>query len=289
MAMSAEERPTRAMRVSPAPPVDFIPVAASVDDLRKHGLPQRPDARELPHLAALWDSCARRYQGFEHLSPTFELAGSGAGPVPASLFPLENCGFSLSTSSAQPFTAFFIHWTVPHLVYSPAPLGENHFHTFVEIGFLADIHVEMTVDAAQHVTSRLTVNGGPVTNLPVAPGDAMSAVMCFNAQASGGPTVFIGVANETRGQTINLSAATSNLPALSVDAGVTLDLVQNNPTLNALPRFGVVYFDEISAYTTAGYRSFAAASPTTMTDLHGNTIATPYRLNDYAFKAVYGR
>ena len=281
-------RPTRELRVSPAAPLGFVPVAATGDELRKHGLPQRPDARELPHLAALWDSCARRYQGFEHLSPTIEPPKDGPAP-PAALSPLENCGFSLSTSSAQPFTAFFIHWTVPHLVYSPAPLGENVFHTFVEIGFLADIHVEMTVDAAQHVTSRLTVNGSPVTNLPVDPGDAMSAVMCFNAQAAGGPTVFIGVANETRGQTINLSAPTVDLPALSVDAGVTLDLVQNNPTLNALPRFGVVYFDEISAYTTAGYRSFAAASPTTMTDLHGNTIATPYRLNDYAFKAVFGR
>jgi hypothetical protein len=287
--MTAEERPTKELRVSPAPPLDFVPVAAPADALKKHGLPQRPDARVQPHLAALWDRCARRYQGFEHLSPTIQPPEGGPAPAPASLSPLENCGYSLGTSSSEPFVAFFIHWTVPHLVYSPAPLGENHFHTFVGLGFLADVHVEMSVDTAQQVTSQLTVNGTPVTNLPVAPGDAMSAVMCFNSQASGGPTVFIGVANETRGQTINLSAASIDLPAVSVDAGVTLELVQNNPFLNALPRFGVVYFDEISAYTTAGYRSFAAAAPVTLTDLHGNTIATPYRLNDYAFKAVYGR
>jgi hypothetical protein len=96
------------------------------------------------------------------------------------------------------------------------------------------------------------------------------------------------VANETRGQTVNLS--TTNPPELnpvSIDAGVTLDLINNNPTLNKLPRFGVVYFDEISAYTTAGARSLTAGSPVTLTDLNGTTLATPVRLNDYAFKTVY--
>jgi peptidase A4-like protein len=287
--MPAQEGSSKeALRLSPAPPQDFVPFAATAEDLRTHGLPQRPDARVQPHLAALWDSCARRYQGFEHLSPDIKPSGAGTASTPASLSPLENCGYSLSTTSSEPFDALFIHWTVPHLVYSPAPLNENSFHTFVEIGFLADVHVEMTVDAAQQVTSQVTVNGNPVTNLPVAPGDAMSAVMCVNAQGADGSTVFITVANETSGQTINLSAGTVDLPALSIDAGVTLNLVQNNPTLNALPRFGVVYFDEIAAYTTAGSRSLTAGTPVSMTDLHGATIASPSRLTDYAFKTVYG-
>lgn len=286
--MTEQERPNKVtLRLSPAPPQDFVPLAATAEELKKHGLPQRPDARVQPHLAALWDTCARRYHGFEHLRPEITPAEPGTAS-PASLSPVENCGYSLSSSSSQPFVALFIHWTVPHLIYSPAPLNENRFHTFVEIGFLADVHVEMTVNAAQQVTSVVTVNGSPVTNLPVVPGDAMSAVMCVNTQP-GGSTVFIGVANETRGQTINFSAATVNLPAVSIDSGVTLDLVQNNPTLNALPRFGVVYFDEISAYTTAGPRSLTAGTPVTMTDLHGTTIASPYRLTDYAFKTVYGR
>ena len=240
-----------------------------------------------PHLAALWDACARRYSGFEHLSPDIRATKSGTSSNPAALSAIENCGYSLTSTSAEPFVAFFIHWTVPHLIYSPAPLNQNVFHTFVEIAFIADVHVEMTVDAAQKVTSIVTVNGDPVTNLPVVPGDAMSAVMCVNTQSSGGSTVFITVANETRGQTVNLSTPTGNLPPLSIDAGITMDLVQNNPTLNKLPRFGVVYFDEISAYTTAGTRSLTAGNPVTLTDLHGATIASPYRLNDYAFKTVY--
>jgi hypothetical protein len=286
--MTGPERPAKeTWRLSPAPPQDFAAVAATVEDLRTHGLPQRPDARVQPHLAALWDMCARRYRGFEHLSPDIKSSGPGTTPNPASLSPLENCGYTLASTPSEPFVALFIHWTVPDLIYRPAPLNKNYFHTFVEIGSIADVHVEMTVDTAQQVTSVATVNGEAVTNLPVAPGDAMSAVMCVNTQASGGSTVFIGVVNETRGQTVNLSTATVNPPAVSIDAGVTLDLVQNNPTLNTLPRFGVVYFDEISAYTTAGPRSLTAGIPVTLTDLHGTTIASPHRLNDYAFKTVY--
>lgn len=285
--MNAQERPGKAAwRVSPAPPKGFAPFTATGDDLRKHGLPQRPNPREQPHLAALWDASARRYSEFEHLSPDITVSEPGTPISPASLYPLENCGYNLSTGRTQPFTALFVHWTVPHLIYNPAPLNMNYFHTFVEIAYIADIHVDMTVDSAQTVTSVVTVNGDPVTNLPVAPGDFMSAIICINAQSSGSSAVFIFVANETRGQTVNLST-TANLPALSIDAGVTLELVQNNPTLNKTPRFGAVYFDEISAYTTGGARSLTAGNPVSLTDLQGNTIATPYRLNDYAFKAVH--
>lgn len=60
-----------------------------------------------------------------------------------------------SLSSSAPFTALFITWTVPNLRFSPSPLGLNRFHTFVGLGFL-DVHVEMTVNSAQNVTSRIT-------------------------------------------------------------------------------------------------------------------------------------
>jgi Peptidase A4 family len=281
-----ERRGTDSWRLSPAPPQGFAPFAATEEELRTHGLPQHPDPRAQPHLAALWDRCARRYSGFEHLSPEIMPPDPATSPNPAALSPLENCGYSLVSNISEPFVALFIQWTVPHLIYSPAPLNENYFHTFVEVGFAADVHVDMTVDAQQQVTSVVTVNGFRVTNLPVAPGDAMSAVICINMQPSGN-AVFIFVANETGGQTVHLSTNAGNLPATSIDAGVTLDLVQNNPTLNRLPRFGVVYFDEISAYTTAGSRSLTAGNPLTLTDLSGTAIASPYSLNAYAFKAVY--
>ena len=287
MATQKRPRTAKAYRVFPAPEQGYKPYAAAARELTRHGLPQRPEPRSEPHLAALWDSMASRYAGFEHRTPEFEGAGPAAAPGVASLSPVENCGYSVPTTSSQPFVALFVHWTVPHLVYTPAPLNTNWFHTFVGLGFLADVHVEMTVDSAEVVTSAVTVNGAPVTNLPVVPGDAMSTVICVNTQSAGGPKVFIAVANETRGQTVNLSTNAPNLPATSVDAGVTLDLVQNNPTVNRLARFGVVYFDEISAYTTAGPRTLAVGMPTTMTDFSGHVLARPHMLNDFAFKTVH--
>jgi hypothetical protein len=115
-----------------------------------------------------------------------------------------------------------------------------------------------------------------------------AAARAVHQHQPSGSTVFYGVANETRGQTVNLSTSnTQGLTPVSIDAGITLDLIDNNPTLNKVSRFGVVYFDEISAYTTAGARSLTAGNPVALTDLNGTTLATPVRLNDHVFKTVY--
>jgi len=158
-------------------------------------------------------------------------------------------------------------------VFVPEHLNINLFHTFVGLGFL-DIHVEMTVDSAQNVTSVLSLSAiGQVTNLPIAPGDAMSASLCLNTNPAGTANYF--VANETTGQTVNLTVDTGFPPAVTIDAGVTRDLVDNNPTISPLARFGVVYFDEISAFSTGGSQSLTAGQAVTMTDSSGSTLASP--------------
>lgn len=273
-------------RLYPPPPADFDPFAATEDDLRRHGLPQRPDAWTRPGLAALWDECARRYRGFDHLTPQLDSSGSARSARAAGLgpSPIESCGYSLTSLSA-PFTALFIHWTVPNLVFSPEPLNINYFHTFVGLGFL-DVHVEMSVDVAQHVTSVVTATDVGQVNLPVGPGDAMSAALCLDTSPPG--TANYVLANETRAQTVNFNVDTGFPPAVTVDAGITRGLVDNNISLSPLAHFGVVYFDEISAYATDGPRSLTGGEPITMTETNGTTLARPVRLNDYAFKTVPG-
>jgi hypothetical protein len=84
---------------------------------------------------------------------------------------------------------------------------------------------------------------------------------------------------------MNFNVDTGFPPAVTINAGVTRDgFNQPDPPL---ARFGVVYFDEISAYTTSGSRSLTSGDAITMVDQNGSTLARPVMLNDYAFKTVF--
>ena len=274
------------VRLHPAPPKGFDPFAATDADLKRHGLPLRPNPDTQPGMAELWQRLARRYQGYEHLEPAPDTSTAGkrqrAAGGPFDPDPLESCGYSLASTSAAPFTAIFVHFTVPDLHFSTSPFGPNQFHTFVGLGFL-DLHVEMTVDATQKVTSQLWAEAVGNINLPVRPGDVISGALCLDTKPPG--TAHYVLANETSGQTMNFSVDTGFPPAVSINAGVTRDgWTQPNPPL---ARFGTVYFDEISAYTTAGSRSLTAGDAITMVDQNGATLARPEVLTDYAFKTVF--
>jgi hypothetical protein len=97
----------------------------------------------------------------------------------------------------------------------------------------------MTVDSEQNVTCELWADGAGGLNLPVGPGDVISATLCL----------------------------------------------ETNPQGTAA-RFGAVYFDDISTFTTSGPMSLTSGSAVTMVDEGGSTLAEPVALNDYAFKVV---
>ena len=286
------------VRLCPPPSKDFDPLAATAEDLKRHGLPLRPDPQTQPGMAALWERKARRYRDFEHLEPQFEPATATRATVtPAAppsgsfyLSPYESCGYELDTSGA-PFTALFLTWTVPDLQYTPnPPVGPdpNLFRTFATLTSVEgglDVHVEMTVDSANTVTSHLWAAFVGNVNLPVRPGDVISGSLCLDTQPPGRANYFF--ANETTGQTMSFTVNTGLPPATAALAGVSRGGNFQQPPLPALAQFGVVYFDEISAYTTSGWRSLTSGVAVTMTDLNGNAIATPERLTDWTFKAVW--
>jgi Peptidase A4 family len=288
------------VRLCPPPPKDFDPFTATEADLKRHGLPLRPDPQAQPGMAALWERKARRYRNFEHLEPQFEPATATrtlvtAAAPPAGSFalsPYESCGYELDSSAAAPFTAVFVTWTVPDLQYTPnPPVGPdpNLFRTFVTLGSVEgglDVHVEMTVDSANTVTCQLWAEFVGNVSLPVRSGDVISGSLCLDTQAPGRGAYFF--ANETTGQTMSFPVVTELPPATFVLAGVSRDGNWQQPPLPALARFGVVYFDEISVYTTNGPRSLTSGDAVAMTDLNGNVIATPERLTDWTFKAVWG-
>ena len=274
----------KGVRVFPPPPKGFDALAASKTDLARHGLPPRPDPRTQPGPAALWEEIARRYKDFDHLEPKLLAPDKPREPVAAGfgLPALVSCGFELGFPA--PITILSGTWTVPDLNHSPAPEQfPNHLHTFFGLGFL-DVHVEMTVDVAQNVTSLIRIHTGAQVALPVRPGDAISATLCLQTDAAGTAAYFL--ANETTSQTVNFTIQTGFPPAHAINAGVTRDSQFNGPP-DPLARFGVVYFDELTAFATSGTPRLTDGLPTTMVDSNGRTLAVPQRLTDFTFKVIY--
>jgi hypothetical protein len=274
----------KGVRVFPPAPQGFDALAASKKDLARHGLPLRPDPRTQPGPAALWEQRARRYQGFEHLKPELLPGDEPTDPVAAGfgLPALISCGFELSFPA--PIVMLSGTWTVPNLNHSPTPGGfPNHLHTFFGLGFL-DVHVEMTVDTAQNVRALIRIHTGAQVALPVRPGDAISAILCLQTDSAGTAAYFL--TNETTSQTVNFTIETGFPPAVAINAGITRDSQFNGPP-DPLARFGVVYFDELSAFATSGQPRLTDGVATTMVDSAGSTLAVPQRLTDFTFKVVY--
>jgi hypothetical protein len=273
----------KGMRIFPPAPKGFDAFAATKRDLARYGIPQRPDPRTQPELAALWEERARRYKGFEHLEPELAPAAELTQPAAAGLrlFPLETCGYELTSLTAR-FLKLLGTWTIPNLSHNPATGAPNHFRTFFGLGFL-DVHVEMTVDAAQNVTTLIRIHDGTQVTLLVNPGDTISAVLCLDTNPAGTARYFL--ANETTSQSVNLQIDTGFPTAVTVNAGISRGQVSGPP--GPLARFGVVYFDEILAFTTNGTRSLTDGVPTTMVDSSGAVLAKPLRLNDNAFKVIH--
>jgi hypothetical protein len=271
------------VRTFPPAPKGFDALGATKKDLRRHGIPLRPDPIRQPGLATLWDHHVRRYRDFDHLQarltgaePTIERPVNALG-----LFPGEACGFELTSFNA-PFTVLSGTWSVPNLHHSPTPPGLVFFRTFFGIGFL-DAHVEMTVDDAQNVTAQIRIHTGAQLNLPVSPGDTISAALCLQTNSAGTAAYFL--ANETTAQTVNVAIDTGFPPAVTINAGISRGRV-GSPR-NPLAGFGTVYFDELVAFTTNGTRLLTNGTATTMVDTNGATLAQPFRLNDNAFKIVH--
>jgi hypothetical protein len=233
-------------------------------------------------VAALWEQRSYRYRGFEHLEARLipaERLGE-PGDAPRSLPASESCGYELTSRDAS-FTILSGSWNVPNLNHTSAAVGPIHFRTLFGLGFL-DVHVEMTVDAAQNVTSRIRIHDGTQVALTVSPGDTISATLCLRSDGSGTAHYFL--ANETTAQTMFIQIETVFPAAARINAGVSRGRFDGPP--DPLTRFGAVYFDEVLAFSTSGTGLITDGTPTTMVDSSGTVLAKPQRLNDHAFKAV---
>ena len=183
----ARKSATKRFQLFPAIPKGFDAEKSTPKELRRYGIPLRPDPSRDPGLTAIWDRSVRRYRDFEHLQASITPGNLVLDPIaPAfGLFPREACGFELTSVNA-PFTIFSGRWVVPNLHHNGTQAGTIFFRTFFGLGFL-DVHVEMTVDPGQNVTSQITVAPGAQVNLPVRPGDWMNVMLCLQTNSAGTP------------------------------------------------------------------------------------------------------
>ncbi len=112
----------------------------------------------------------------------------------------------------------------------------------------------------------------------------ISATQCL--QTNGKAAYFL--ANDMTQQSVSFAIDTGFPPAVTISAGVTREGDPSQPPDFQRPAsFGVVYFDEISAFTTGGSRLPTSGDAITMVDQNGKTLASPVRLTDFTFKTVF--
>lgn len=283
MARKNEATPgTKHVRTLPRIPKGFNAETATDRDLLRHGIPLRPDPARAPGLTALWEEQVRGYRHFDHLEAAVIQLDLPVGPVIGQdLFPGETCGYELTSINAA-ISMFSGRWSVPNLSYNPQAQGATvFFHTFFGLGLL-DVHVDMTVNQAQQVTAAISVSGGNVPGLAVRPGDSVRATLCVDPTGKGPSACFL--VNETTAQTTSFSIASGLPPAVTVNAGISRG--HAGPAFNPLARFGAVFFDDLSIFTTNGTRQLPDGVATAMVE-DGTTLARPLRLTDFAFKIVH--
>jgi hypothetical protein len=272
------------------PPEGFDPRAASPRELRRHGIPQRPDPAIRPELAARWDTIFSRK--LTYITPTFrplEELLPGLKPrrrVRPDVSTVTNATWSgavVHATGAQTFTWVLGQWNVPDI--APAAAGKGSEYSFAWIG------IDGVTDVTQigTVQSLSTAGNGSVskscfavyewwpnswsaiTNLPVNFGDTMIGLICLDSPTE----AFFSLVNTTAGVHAGFIF---DAPSGTVSLENQIEWVLERPEIGSvnppLPNFGEIYFD--SAVGGHGLDFLADAGSDTAINMvvNGVTVAT---------------
>ena len=186
------------VRIHPLPPKGFDPRTASARELRRYGLPQRPDPVIRPQLAARWDEVFSRKMTY--IAPTFRpleelLPGIKRRTRPRrDVVTVPNSTWSgavVHATGSQTFTWVLGQWNVPDV--APAAGGKGSQYSFAFIGIDGNTDVTQ-IGTIQSVST--AANGSvskscyavyewfpnswsAITNLPVSFGDTMIGLICL--------------------------------------------------------------------------------------------------------------
>jgi len=286
------------VKTHPLPSARFDPRSASPTELRRYGVPQRPDASIRPELAALWDEILSHE--LTYLTPTFQPIGAllpGVAPrgrLRPDLATVTNphwSGCVVHAPAGQTFTWVVGEWNVPDV--EPPKPGSGTWYSFAWIGIdgTSDVTQIGTIqyvsrDGDGNISKQCYAvhewwsdapNAGDVTwkainNFPVDFGDTLIGLICMESTTD----AWASLINVTKGVHISFDFTA---PANTASQENQIEWVMECPGVTdvpqVLPNFGEIYFD--SAMGGRGLDVLADAGTDTvinMVDENNVTVAT---------------
>jgi hypothetical protein len=248
-------------------------MTASDIELRKHGLPRRPDKKTHPRTLALFEQTLSR--PLHLVQSEFKVDDVKIRP-----FGTDNILWAgaiiNSPPSGQTFRGISAQWGIPACIPpSNAQLGTYAFDIWVGmdgqtsggdfglggIGVGAGVTTQCSADTAGQLVPGSQsafcwfgwANESAITGLSVSPGDTVVASLCG---ASGNKGILMGMSNATTGQVLPLQPYTApsdtTFQGSTAEWIVSWDQTSIPPPLGALPNFGGVIFTNATSTSTIG-------------------------------------
>ena len=241
------------VRAHPLPPKGFDPRTASARELRRYGLPQRPDPALHPKLAARWDEIFSRK--ITYVTPAFRpleelLPGIKRRARPRRDFvTVTNSTWSgavVHATGSQMFTWVLGQWNVPDLA-AAAGGGSQYTFAFIGIDGNTDVTQIGTVQSVSGASKSCYAvyewfpnSWSAITNLPVSFGDTMIGLICLDSPTE----AFFSLLNVTAGIHAGfVFDAPAGTASLENQAEWILERPEVGGVNPPMPNFGEIYFD----------------------------------------------
>jgi hypothetical protein len=278
------------IKLHPLPPGGFNPRSATPLELRRYGLPQRPDPAIRPQLAARWDEIFSRkltyitptFRPMHELVPGIERQRRSQRDLVTFTLPTWS-GAVVHATGSETFTWVLGQWNVPDV--TPAASGQGDWYSLAWIG-IDGINDVTQIGTLQSVTADAKGNLSKncyawyewwpnswqaITNLPVSFGDTMLGLICMDSPTE----AFFNLLNLTSGIHAGF---TFTAPTGTVSSENQAEWILERPEIGGvnppLPNFGEIYFD--SAMGGRGLDFLADGGTDTVLNMaeNGTTVAT---------------
>lgn len=247
------------VRTYPLPPAGFDARTVSPLELRRYGLPQRPDASQHPELASLWDRVFSRK--LTYITPTFQPIGEllpgvqprgHFDPALSTFTTLNWSGCVVHAAANQKFTWVHGVWNVPDV--QPPAKGQGLWYSFAWIGIgksnIAQIGTVQYVstDKQGNVSTGCYAafewwpnNWTPIGNFPVNFGDTVNGLICLQSATEASANLV----NVTTGLSVSFDFSAPS--GMASDDEDQVEWIMELPGYSGanpqLPNFGEIYFD----------------------------------------------